>query len=120
MHQQQKSKTFPYKVSSRSKNNTNYFYCTIKTAPSTSLNILIRDDLATFKSLNTLNLNPGKNMHQQLKSNTSTHEVSPRSENSRNCFYCTIKTAPSKSLNSLIRDDLATSTAKTLNLNPGK
>jgi len=60
MHQQQKSKTFPYKVSSRNKNNTNYFYCTIKTAPSTSLNILIRDDLATFKSLNTLNLNPGK------------------------------------------------------------
>ena len=59
-------------------------------------------------------------MHQQLKSNTSTHEVSPRSENSKNDFYCTIKAAPSKSLNILIRDDLATFKAKTLNLNPGK
>ena len=59
-------------------------------------------------------------MHQQLKSKTSTHEVSPRSENSKNYFYCTIKTAPSKSFNILIRDDLATFKAKTLNLNPGK
>ena len=120
MHQQIKQKTSTHEVSPRSENSKNYFYCTIKTAPSTSLNILIRDDLATFKSLNTLNLNPGKNMHQQLKSKTSTHEVSPRSENSRNCFYCTIKTAPSKSLSILIRDDLATFKAKTVNLNPGK
>ena len=59
-------------------------------------------------------------MHQQLKQKTSTHEVSPRSENSKNYFYCTIKTAPSKSLDILIRDDLATFNAKTLNLNPGK
>ena len=62
MHQQQKPKTLTREVSPRSKNYKNYFYCMIKTAASKSLNILIRDDLAAFKT-ETLNLNPRKQNH---------------------------------------------------------